>query len=105
MELGAVDGRVESHFPKPLAVLQVPKDGLPALACRKQVPAAARPTQRGDVLRVPSQLARNAHGVQVPNDDGAIDATRGEVVPLAIEAHACRMARTDCVGNVLWVIL
>lgn len=51
------------------------------------------------------ELASDTHGVQVPYDDGAINAARREVVALVIEAQACRMARSYRVGDVFWVVL
>jgi hypothetical protein len=51
------------------------------------------------------QLLCDAHGLQVPYDDGAIYTTRGEVVAQAIEAQTCRMAGANCVGYVLWIVL
>lgn len=51
------------------------------------------------------KLARDAHGLQVPYYDRAVNAPRGEVVTVSVEAHACRMARSDSISNVLRIIL
>jgi hypothetical protein len=52
-----------------------------------------------------SKLARHAHGLQIPDDHRAIDATRGEKVALAVESHTCRVPGPDGVGDVLGVVL
>ena len=52
-----------------------------------------------------SELARHAHGLQVPDDDCAINAPRGEEVALAVEANACRVAGPDGVGDIFGVVL
>lgn len=51
------------------------------------------------------ELARDAHSLEVPDHHGTINAPGGEVVPVAVEAHACRMAGSDGVGYVLGVVL
>ena len=51
------------------------------------------------------ELAGDTHGVKIPYDDGAINAARGEVVALAVEAQTCRMARSDRVGDIFGVVL
>lgn len=51
------------------------------------------------------QLPRNTHSIQVPNDDGTVNATGGEEVALAVEAQACCMARTNGVGDIFGIVL
>ena len=52
-----------------------------------------------------SELAGDAHRVEIPYDDCAVDAARRKVVALAIEANTCRVARPDCICDVFWVVL
>lgn len=52
-----------------------------------------------------SQLARDTHGVEIPYDDGAINASGGEEVALAVEAQRCRVAGADRIGDVFRVVL
>ena len=51
------------------------------------------------------ELPRDAHGLEVPDDDGAVDAAGGEVVAPAVEAQACGVTGANGVGDVLGVIL
>ena len=88
-----------------VAVLEIPEDGPPTLAGGEQVAAAARPAQRGDGRPMTPQLPRDAHGLEVPDDDGAVDATGGEVVAPTVEAQTCRVTGADRVGDVLGVVL
>ena len=92
MKFGGVDGRAKPDFAMSLARLQIPENGRPALASREEISATSRPAERGYVLCMTPQLARHTHGVKVPDDHSAVNATRGEVVAIAVEAHACRMA-------------
>lgn len=52
-----------------------------------------------------AKFARDPHGIKVPDHNGAVDATRGEVLALLIEAQTCRMAGADSVGDVLGIVL
>ena len=52
-----------------------------------------------------SEFARHTHGVEIPDDDCAINATRGKVVAVAVEAHACRVPGPNCVGDIFRVVL
>lgn len=54
---------------------------------------------------MPPEFASHAHSVEIPYDNGAVHATRGEVIALAVEAQTCRVAGPDGVGDVLRVIL
>src|SRR5690242_4259864 len=89
MKFGGVDGRAEPDFAMSLARLQIPENGRPALAGRQEISTTPRPAQRGDVLGMTPELACYTHGVEVPDDDGAINPARGKVVALAVEAHTC----------------
>lgn len=51
------------------------------------------------------QLLRHAHGLEIPHDNGAINAARGEIIALSVETQACRMAGTDSIGDVLRIVL
>jgi hypothetical protein len=54
---------------------------------------------------MPSELASDPHSVEIPDDNGAVYTARGEVITLAVEAQACRVARSDGVGDVLRIVL
>lgn len=105
MKLRNVDGRLETDLAKGLPILEIPQNSLPALACGQQVSPTPRPTQGRNALRMTPELASDTHSVEVPYDDGAINAARGEVVTFAIEAQTCRMAGSDRIGNVFGVVL
>lgn len=105
VKLGNVDGRLEAHLAMLSPILQIPQNRFPALAGRQQVAPAARPAQRRYAARVAPQLARDTHGIEVPDDNGAIDTARGEIVAFAVEAQTGGMAGADRVGDVFGVVL
>lgn len=51
------------------------------------------------------QLLRHAHRLEIPHDNGAIDATRSKIIALSVETQTCRMAGADRIGDVLRIIL
>jgi hypothetical protein len=50
-------------------------------------------------------LAGHAHGLEVPNHNGAIDTTRSQIVTASVEAQACCMTRANRTGDVLRIVL
>lgn len=52
-----------------------------------------------------SELPRDTHGLQVPDNNSAIDSSGGKVVTLAVEPQHGRTARPDGAGQAFRIIL
>jgi hypothetical protein len=109
VQLGDEDGRLEADGAHPRAIVEVPQHDLPVLAGAEQVAVVGGPAQRLHLARVAAQLARNAVGLDVEDDDNAIVlwscqshgagagekgayTARGEQVAAVAEADRRRMA-------------
>lgn len=68
-------------------ILQIPEKTLPVGAGGKKISAIARPTQRLDLTNMTLELACNAHGLDIEDNHGSIDASRGKQVTLTVESN------------------
>ena len=66
------DGRLEADGAHARAILEIPEHALPVLAGAEQEAVVGGPAQRLDLARVAAQLARDAVGLDVEDDDDAI---------------------------------
>jgi hypothetical protein len=72
VQLRDEDGRLEADGAHAGAIVEVPQHNLPVLAGAEQVTVVGRPAQRLHLARVAAELARDAVGLDVEDDDDAI---------------------------------
>ena len=72
MQLRYEDGRFKADGAHPRAILQVPEHALPVLSGAQKIAIVGRPAKRLDLARVAAQLAGDAIGLDVEDDDGSI---------------------------------
>jgi hypothetical protein len=72
------DGRLEADGAHPRAILQVPQHDLPVLPRAEEVAVVGRPAQRLHLARVAAELARDAVGLDVEDDDYAVVLQRNQ---------------------------
>jgi hypothetical protein len=72
VQLGNEDGGLEPDGAHARAILEVPQHALPVLTGAEQMAVVGGPAQRLDLARVSAQLARDAVGFDVEDDDYAI---------------------------------
>jgi len=66
------DGCLEANGACSRAILEVPEDTFPVLACAQEIAVIGRPAQRLDLARVATELARDAVGLNVEDDYNAV---------------------------------
>jgi hypothetical protein len=86
-------------------VLQIPEKALPVGASTEKVSATARPAQGLNLTNMALELARNAHSLDIEDDNSSIGASRGQQVTLTIESNTDRMAAAKGASCLLGVIL